>query len=228
MRTLISSALSGDMDPRQGGFAFPRPQSQQTLRDPSFPHIPPSQYATQPNTPRADTLHKNDPFLRRRIDLDDPKSTPSFAQGPGQYGLPTTSHYPTNHTVAIQDSISNDNRSRHSSQSSNTTFSAGRMDRFGSHSSQGAGTSSDTIFHLDYIYPYIAVTYLAAWSAYCTVCGHHICLGLPIFPSAPKLRYPSTIFLLVRMMMVQAPRSGVATCCSLLGHKLSQALSMTG
>lgn len=129
------------MDSRQAGLPFSRPQSQQTLRDPRFASISSSPYASQPNTPRPDTLHKHDPFLRRRNDLDNPHRGTSLAPTPRQYGLPSTSNYASNHTMAASDTTSGGSQVRRNSQGSGALFGAARMDRFGSQSSEGAGKS---------------------------------------------------------------------------------------
>ena len=129
------------MDSRQAGLPFSRPQSQQTLRDPRFASISSSQYASQPNTPRPDTLHKHDPFLRRRNDLDDLHRNTSLAPTPRQYGPPSTSNYSPNHTLATSDTTSSGSQVRRNSQGSGALFGAARMDRLGSQSSEGAGKS---------------------------------------------------------------------------------------
>ena len=131
------------MDSRQAGLPFSRPQSQQTLRDPRFASISSSQYASQPNTPRQDTLHKHDPFLRRRNDLDDLQRNTSLAPNPRQYGLPSTSNYSSNHTMAASDTTFSGSQVRRNSQGSGALFGAARMDRIGSQSSEGAGKSQE-------------------------------------------------------------------------------------
>lgn len=137
------------MDPRQAGLPFPRPQSQQTLRDPRFSSLPVSQYASQPNTPRQDTLHKHDPFLRRKNDLDDQRGTSALAQGPRQYGPPTTTHYPASQVMAVQDPTINTSQFRRNSLS----FGPVRMDRFGSQSSEGTGTSErPSLSHIHFLH----------------------------------------------------------------------------
>lgn len=128
------------MESRPSGLPFSRPQSQQTLRDPRFAMIPASQYASQPNTPRTDTLHQHDPFLRRRNDLEDLHRNTSLAQPPRQYALPATSAYPSNHTTAISDTVQNNGQVRRGSQSAGALFGGVRMDRFRSQSSEGVGT----------------------------------------------------------------------------------------
>lgn len=130
------------MESRPSGLPFSRPQSQQTLRDPRFASVPASQYASQPNTPRTDTLHQHDPFLRRRNDLEDLHRNTALAQPPQQYALPSTSAYPSNHTTAISDIAQNNGQVRRGSQSAGALFGGARMDRFGSQSSEGVGTSS--------------------------------------------------------------------------------------
>lgn len=134
------------MDSRQAGLPFSRPQSQQTLRDPRFTSISSSPYASQPNTPRPETLHKHDPFLRRRNDLDDLPRTTSLAPNPRPYGMPSTSNYSSNHTMAASDTMSSGSQVRRNSQGSGAIFGPARMDRFGSQSSEGAGKSRQRPF----------------------------------------------------------------------------------
>lgn len=155
------------MDPRQAGVPFSRPQSQQTLRDPRFSSLPASQYASQPNTPRQDTLHKHDPFLRRKNDLDDPRGAPALVQGPPQYGPPTT-HYSVGQVMAVQDPITNNGQLRRNSQN----FGPARTDRFGSQSSEGVGTSEQASLVLNIYCPHGRTPISARSLLVCRLCPH--------------------------------------------------------
>lgn len=113
------------MDPRHSAqHPFSRPPSHQTLRDSRFAPIPPPPYSSQQSAMPADSLHGNDPFLRRRNERDDYRTSSPLSNQTQPYTLPNTPNTP-NYTAsplfspAIRDT-----------QTSRTPYGNGRSERY--------------------------------------------------------------------------------------------------
>lgn len=125
------------MDPRYPSHQFPRPQPQQQVQEQRYGPITPSPFASQPPAPRPETLHKNDPFLRWRNDLEEPRQSPSINNAPNSYMLPQASRYSSNSTSIPHGAPSSDAHLRRSSFGGAGLWVDGRGDRLAIHTSEG-------------------------------------------------------------------------------------------
>jgi len=131
------------MDPRYPTLPFSHSQPQQTPQDLRYGPIPPSPFASQPSQ-RSDTLHKNDPFLRRRNDLDERRRSPSLTNAPRNYILPHASQYPSTSIPTTQDAMTSDTQLRRSSFTTAGLWGDARGDRLALHTTEGMRTISST------------------------------------------------------------------------------------
>jgi len=132
------------MDPRYPTLPFSHPQPQQTPQELRYGPIPPSPFALQ-HSQRTDTLHKNDPFLRRRNDLEERRRSPSMINAPRNYVLPHASQYPSTSISTTQDATTSDIQLRRSSFSAAGLWVDARGDRLALHAAEGMETISSTL-----------------------------------------------------------------------------------
>jgi len=132
-----------EMDPRYPTLPFSHPQPQQTPQEPRYGPIPPSPFASQPSQ-RTDTLHKNDPFLRRRVDLEERRQSPSLTNAPQSYILPHALRYPSTAIPTTQDATTSDAQLRRSSFSAAGLWGDARGDRLALHAAEGMEILSST------------------------------------------------------------------------------------
>ena len=125
------------MDPPYPTHAFSRPQSQQPAPESRYGPIPPSPFASQPVAQRSDTLHKNDPFLRRRNDLDERRRSPSMTNAPQSYMLPQAARYTSCSTSVPHDGTTASTRPRQSSFGAGGLWGDGLGDRLALHRTEG-------------------------------------------------------------------------------------------
>lgn len=125
-----------EMDPRYPPLPFSHPQTQQTPQETRYGPVPPSPFASQPSQ-RTDTLHKNDPFLRRRIDLEEPRQSPSLINAPQSYILPHALRYPSTSIATTQDPTTSDPQLRRGSFSTAGLWGDARGDRLALHAAAG-------------------------------------------------------------------------------------------
>lgn len=110
------------MDPRHSTqHPFSRPPSHQAIRESQFAPIPPPPYSSQQSTMPTDSLHGNDPFLRRRNEHDNYRTSPPISNPTQPYTLSNTPSYTTSplFTPTIRDT-----------QLSRTSYGNGRPERF--------------------------------------------------------------------------------------------------
>ena len=124
------------MDPRYPALPFAHPQPQQTPQETRYGPIPPSPFASQPSQ-RTDTLHKNDPVLRRRIDLEEPRQSASLTNAPQSYILPHALRYPSTSIATTQDPTMGDPQLRRGSFSTAGLWGDARGDRLALHAATG-------------------------------------------------------------------------------------------
>jgi len=124
------------MDPRYPALPFSHPQPQQTPQELRYGPIPPSPFASQPSQ-RTDTLHKNDPFLRRRVDLEEQRRSPSLTNVPQSYILPHALRYPSTSIPTTQEPTTSDTQLRRSSFSAAALWGDARGDRLALHAATG-------------------------------------------------------------------------------------------
>lgn len=110
------------MDPRHSTqHPFSRPPSHQPIRESQFAPIPPPPYSSQQSTMPTDSLHGNDPFLRRRNERDNYRTSSPISNPTQPYTLSNTPSYTTSplFTSTIRDT-----------QPSRTPYGNGRPERF--------------------------------------------------------------------------------------------------
>ena len=126
------------MDPtRSAQHPFSRPQSHQVIPDPRFPPIPPSPYSAQPAAPQPESLHMNDPFLRRRNDNGARQNISPILNQPPAYAAPKPSQHPSNTHPDYSDPVTGDATAQQRSQASETTYGNGRGERYSNRSVEG-------------------------------------------------------------------------------------------
>lgn len=126
------------MDPtRSAQHPFSRPQSHQVIPDPRFPPIPPSPYSAQSAAPRPESLHMNDPFLRRRNDNGARQNISPTLNQPPAYAAPKPSQHPSNTHPDYSDPVTGDATGQQRSQASETTYGNGRGERYSNRSVEG-------------------------------------------------------------------------------------------
>lgn len=119
------------MDPsRSAQHPFSRPQTHQAIPDARFPPIPPSPYSTQPAAPRPESLHINDPFLRRRNDHEARQNTSPTLNQPQAYAAPKSSQYPPSTLSEYSDPVTRDATRQQGRQASEITYGNGRGERY--------------------------------------------------------------------------------------------------
>ena len=156
------------MDPRHPSHPFSRPPSQQPGHDPRFGPITPSPFASQPSAQRSDTLHKNDPFLRRRNDPEEPRGSPSLTNAPQSYTLSQTSRYPS-HSISIpQDAAISNTHPRRSSFGVAGLWGDVGVDRLALHAGEGMETFLST-------YGGCVASHTAERTRFSIVFGHGMC-----------------------------------------------------
>lgn len=123
------------MDPsRSTTHPFSRPQPHQVIAsDTRFPPIPPSPYSNQPAAPRSDTLHINDPFLRRRSD----ETNSSVSNQPYTYPIQKAPKYPSGHPSDYSDPAIRDATPQQGGRGSETKYGNDRGDRYSSRLVEG-------------------------------------------------------------------------------------------
>ena len=125
------------MDPPYSHHAFSRLQSQQPTPESRYGPIPPSPFASQPAAQRSETLHKNDPFLRRRNDLDERRRSPSMTNEHQSYMLPHASRYTSCSTSVPHDGTTAGTRPRQNSFGAGGLWGDGSGDRLALHRTEG-------------------------------------------------------------------------------------------
>ena len=126
------------MDQRRSGpHPFSRPPTNQSPHDARFAPIPPPPYILQPTTQRrTDIPHSNDPFLRRRNEHEDKRTSPPVATSPRGYAFPSNTQLTANLFPGASDFANIIAQPRRNSYSA-TPFGVGGADLYGTRIASG-------------------------------------------------------------------------------------------
>ena len=115
---------------------FSRPQTSQPFHETRFAPIPPPPYTSQSTTHSNATHHNGDPFLRRRNEQQNPRTSPVPAEPPRPYAFVNNPQLTANLFPGASD-FANIAQQRRNSYGSATPFGAGGIDRYGPRTASG-------------------------------------------------------------------------------------------